>query len=591
MSQVRFTNAEIARLLRQIAAVYEATGGDFFKVRAYQNAAESVDHTATSLHDLWQEKRLNDVPGLGEKLIVYLDELFRTGTVKHFLQIKEKLPAGFFPLLDVPGFGPKKAAKLAELLSLRNEKTALSDLQKALESGKLQDTPGFAQKSLDQLKESLALMTAGGVDHHVKTRLLLIEAEVIAERIIRYLRLSPDVLEVEVLGSLRRRNSLVGDIDLAVKTNTPSAVHKHITDYSGIFKLISSGESTTMFVESSGVQIDIKTQDPARWGSMLQHYTGSKIHNIQLRELALQKGMSLSEHGILSKGERQEFTSESDFYQSLGMQWIPPEIREGRREIELALAHSLPSLIEESDIKGDLHIHTDLPWPTSHDIGRSSVSEYIQAALKRGYEYIGFSDHNPKSGISEQEMISLVRERKDAIAEAAQPYEKNIHVLHGLEIDIKPDGSLAVPDAVLKELDYALVSIHSAFTQSVEVTTDRVLRALSHPKVRIWAHPSGRKLNKREGVDCDWRRVFSFCAERGIFVEVNGTPDRLDLSESLMQVAVETGAKLIVNTDSHQKEHLNYMRFGIFNARRGWVQAQYVVNTLPWKKFSAYVVQ
>lgn len=586
------TNREIAALLRMVAAAFEVKDNDFFRVKAYQNAATSIEHSTSDLKDLWEENKLDEVPGIGPNLKQHLDELFRTGKVKHFETEMKGLPEGMFELLGVSGIGPKTAFKLAKRFKLGKGDKARGNLLKIAQKGLIREIEGFGEQSEGEIIKALQLKTPD-------ERMLLPEAASLAEEVMNYLKQSPAVLQVEALGSLRRRAATVGDVDLAVNTKRPKEVMDHLKKMKGIRKILSSGETTTMFLHSSGRQIDVKTQSPDAWGSMLQHYTGSKFHNIHLRKYALEKGMSLSENGIkvinkTAKGHKQglnTFKDEKSFYEFLGLNYIPPEIREDMGEIEAAAeSKGLPSLVGETEIKGDLHIHTNIDIKTSHDVGASSVREILARARELNYEYIGLSDHNPVRALKSDEKLDLIKRRNEAIAKEITSYEKEVksrvpNVIVGMEVDIRPSGELALEDEGLALLQYAIASIHSVFDQGKKEATKRVLEALAHPKVRILGHPTGRMLQRREGLDYDWDRVFDFCVKNDKWLEVNSSALRLDLPDILIKEAVKNGVKLVIDTDSHDAVHMDFMKYGVWNARRGWASGKNIMNTLPFGKF------
>lgn len=578
------TNQEIAALLRNVAAVYEVIGEDRFRIRAYDTAAESIEKTTTSLKDLWQQRQLADVPGIGPALAGHLDELFTTGRVKHFDSIMAKAPPAMFAILDVPGIGPKTALKLTRELKLKPA-TAKAQLLKAAKSGKISQQIITALQKLPQAHES---------------RILLVEAETVADQVMRHLRSHPAVIKIDPLGSLRRRNATVGDIDIAVATSRSKQVIDHFLKYPGIKQVLAAGDNTARVIDHNRRQIDIKTVPSANYGALLQHFTGSKAHNIHLRELALAKGLSLSEYGIkrVTSHKLQATSTEEDFYQALGLPWIPPELREDAGEIEAALKHQLPRLIELKDIKGDLHTHTNFDWHPSHDAGANSMAEIIQAAVKLDYAYIGIGDHNPSISTykTPELIIKEVTRRNKAIEHIKSNHEKDmknrsIKILNSLEVDIKPGGSLALPDAALNSLDFAIVSVHSIFNLNEAAMTSRILKGLSHPKAKILGHPTGRLLNHRPGYDADWPKIFAFCRQYGKALEINAYPARLDLPDNLIRAAIEAGVKLVINTDAHSLDHLELIHYGVDQARRGWATAADIVNSWHWDKFSAFMLK
>lgn len=585
----QMTNIEIADMFREVAAVYTVQGVEPFRTAAYLSAAASIEQFPTPLREMWQAGQLEEVPGIGEKFCTYLSELFETGHIQHFEKMMATEPAGMFPLLDVPGIGPKTAVKLATTFQLKRASTALQDVLKAAHNGKIATLPGFSEVSQEKIKLA--------IEQHLQPRehrMLISEAWKLADEVMDYLKKSPATLDVEALGSLRRRASTVGDVDIAVKTSEPNEVMKHVLNFPKLGKLLSTGEKTTMFLHQSGWEVDIKTQSPERWGSMLQHYTGSKLHNIKLRTFANAQGLSLSENGIKKGDSTTQYTSEEAFYHALGLEYIPPELREDQGEIEAAKQHKLPKLVELSDIKGDLHMHCSLPFPTSHDLGESSVTELLHKAMELGYAFIGISDHNPRQhGLTAAERLKAVKLRNTLIDQEVEAFvaeygDRAPRVYKGLEIDILPSGELALEDDALELLDYAIVSIHSQFHPTVHADdpraaraamTQRILNALAHPKVKIFGHPTARKIPTRSEIECDWDQVFTFMAEHHQLVEVNASPDRLDLPFPLIQRALSHGLKLVIDTDSHHSASLDLMKYGVWTARKGWATKRDVANT------------
>lgn len=572
------TNQEIATLIRHVSAVYVVQGVNIFQIKAYDNLANSIDQTSTSLYELWQDKQLDTIPGLGKQFQAYFDELFTIGKVAHFDNILQQVPAGFFPLVDLPGIGPKMAIKLATTLKLTKAETALEKVKTAAEKGKLNGLPGISTVMEKKILETVTLEAKD-----LPNRTLLITALETADTLKEYLLTSPAITKCEVLGSMRRRLPTVGDIDLAVCSEDPKAVVAHLEKYPHLSKLLATGEKTLAVRLSAGVRVDLKLSPESQWGSLLQHYTGSKLHNIKLRTIALEKDLSLSEFGIKHKGKLKTFEDEADFYHALGMDFIPPELRENTGEIEAAQKHTLPKLVELSDIKGDVHMHTNLTFPTSHDMGSSSIAELLAKAESLDYSFIGFSDHNPKKAdLSPAQRLAAVKKRNQEIDEAVEEYFKGrkptLKVLKGLEVDILGDGNLALEDEALSELDYVIASLHSDFNKDRDTTTKRILKALSHPAVKIMGHPTGRRLGKRNGVEADWETIATFCAENHKLLEINSSPERLDLPYDLVKSCQPTGVKFIVNTDSHQAASLDFMKFGVWMARKGWLTKKDVVN-------------
>jgi DNA polymerase (family 10) len=597
-----FSNQQIADLLRKVATAYQIKDENRFRIAAYEAAAAAIEHSTVELKDLWDERRLKEVPGVGESLAGHLDELFRTGRVKHFETVFKDLPPAMFVFEKIPGVGPKKAYRLSDELGIKEEKYAVERLKKAALSGKVSKLEGFGKKSEEELLKGIEAFKKG----EVKTqRMPLFLASELASDLIDYLKESPVVIEAHSLGSLRRRLVTIGDIDISVSTNDPKKALEHFFNYPKIKRVVSRGEEALgRAVLRTGQQVDIRVSRPESYGAMLQYFTGSKQHNINLREYALGKKLSLSEYGIkdLRNNRLIKTKTEEDFYQRLGMDWIPPEIREGTEEIEAALRRArgkpggLPNLVELGDIKGDLHLHSNFPIEPSHDLGASSVEDMIKLAEGLNYQYLGFSEHNPAiSRNSPTQVTEILKRKRFFFDQVIYSYEQSakqrgiklpIRIFNGLEIDIKPNGDLAVSDEGLALLDYAIVSIHSSFDLDRQKMTDRVIKALSHPKARIFGHPTGRKVGEREGYELDWERLFDFCLKKEKILEISAWPNRMDLPDFLVREAVKNGVKMVINTDSHEVSQMWLMEYGVSVARRGWTQKADILNTLPAEEFN-----
>jgi DNA polymerase (family 10) len=436
-----------------------------------------------------------------------------------------------------------------------------------------------------EVKEKLKEVAAR---EKVGKRHLLPYAAQIASGIMDWMVKDARVVRVDPLGSLRRKASTVGDIDLACVTNEPVEVLTHFSKYPQTQKIIEKGEHSASILIPGGIQVDMMVQGAQSYGSLLQHFTGSKHHNIALREYSLKKGLSLSEYGIKELKTKSEklkaFQTEEEFYRFLGLDYIEPELREDTGEIEAARNHKLPKLIELTDVKADLQIHTSFNIETSHDLGESSMEEIIKKGSELGYEYLAFTEHNPsQKGHNDREIVEILKRKREKVEQLN--YSGVQKVFNSLEIDIKPDGSLPVPDDGLETLDFALVSIHSNFDLERDLQTKRVLTALAHPKVKIFAHPTGRKLNEREGAELNWPEIFDFCLKQNKWIEINCDPMRLDLPDTLVKEAVGLGVKLTFGTDAHHKDGMNNMLWGVSVARRGWCEKKDIINTLSLKEF------
>lgn len=562
-------NLEIADLLRAVAASYELRDAikNKFRIVAYERAADAVEHLSSEAKDIWDEGKLEDIPGVGPSIAEHLDEIFRTGNSKHFAELMKDFPPLVFDLMELPKIGPKTAFKIVKEYKART----IEDLK----GTEYYDTLIKSQKKIK--------------------RYLLPYAQEIADELIAWMKKSKYAIKIDPLGSLRRKASTVGDIDISVATNNPEEVIKHFVSYPKSKKNIERGTHTASILLPGEVQIDLMVQPAESYGSLLQHFTGSKHHNIALREFALKKGFSLSEYGIKEiKNQRakiKSFRSEKEFYEYIGMEWIPPELREDAGEIESAINHELPHLIGISDVKADLQIHSDFDIETSHDLGESSMEDLVKKANGLGYEYIAFTEHNPsKSRHNEKQIMEILKRKKARIEQlnysiVKHKYNCIKYVFNSLEIDLTSEGERSIPDSAMELLDFALVSIHSNFDLSEDKMTKRVLIGLNHPKAKIFAHPTARKLNEREGVELNWPEIFNYVLKNNKWIEINADPMRLDLPDNLVREAVKRNVKLTLGTDSHHADMLDNMIYGVFVARRGWAEKSDIINTKSLEEF------
>ena len=588
------TNPEIAELLRKVAAAYLVLGENRFRIIAYERAADSIEHLTSEVKDYWDDHKLEDIPGVGGGIASNLDELFRFGKSKHWETVFASVPQAIFPLLRVPGLGPKKAFTLVTTLKLNDAKTVIADLEKAATAGKIAPMEGFGEKSQSVILEAIAIYKRGAIKEN---RMPLPYADAVAHEVIAHIQKGGSVERVDVLGSLRRQVSTIGDIDIAVSTRKPEAVLKQFLTFPHQ-KVIDHGPRGATLLLSNGRQADLRVQTPEAYGAMLQYFTGSKNHNIALRSLALEQGMSLNEYGIKSvkSGKMKQYSSEEGLYKAIGLPYIPPELREDKGEIAAAQKHTLPALVEPRDIRGDLHVHSSYDLHSSHDVGKNSIHELFTKAANLGYEYIGFSDHNPRANQSEGAITDIMKRRQAAYVRQYASWKhkdkKNVHMFVMCEVDILPDGTLALPDTAMEHVDGVIISIHSAFTQPKNQVTERLIKALhAHPKVRILGHPTGRLLGSREGVDADWAAVFDVAKKRDIALEINAYPERLDLPDTLVYDAVQKGLRLIIDTDAHASEHMDLMRYGVSVARRGWATKRDIANALGYNDFTQWLIR
>ncbi len=575
-TNTRLSNKDVVIYLKETLAALEVTNANKFRVRAYQNAISAIEGLTSSIYDLWETNRLDEVSGIGAGLKYDLTEIFTNGSVPEHEALKKDLPQGMFALIGLRGIGAKKAFKLATAFKLHDRSTAIEQIKLAAEQNKIQVLDGFGEKSEKDILEAVSEIKKS---KNEKVRLLLIKAEEVAERVKEYMKTSPNVITVEALGSLRRRQSTVGDLDVAVSSENVEAVLEHFSKFPEIGDILGRGEKKIQAVLKNDLQIDLRVSKPEALGSMMQYFTGSKQHNVILRTYALEKGKSLSEYGIKYKDKLHEFSNEEEFYKFAGLQYVPPELRQGKNEIDLAKAGKLPNLIEISDIKGEIHTHT-----TNSD-GTSTLDEMTETASKLGYEYYGISDHAPSvisRGYDEVEKIIYNHKTQINIKQDELP---QIKLLFGYEVNILNDATLGLPDSLLKELDYVVASIHTSFTQDRDTVTNRLIKTIENPFVNVIGHPSGRLINERDGCDIDWMKVFDALEYNDKIIEINSQPQRLDLADDLVKTAIDRGIKIIINTDAHSTADLSYMRYGIDVARRGFCEAKNIINTLPLEDF------
>jgi len=577
----KFSNKEISSLLKEVIAAMEVKEFNYFKIRAYQNLILVLDSLTMSVHNMWETDRLMEIPGMGIAIKNHLCELFETGKVKEYDAIMGDLPQGMFSLVGMRGIGAKRAFKLATAFNLDDRKDAQEKLKKVALAGEIQNIEGFAEKTEQTILETLSGKKKTKSE---KKRILLFRAEQVVERILEYLNKFPEVIKVEVVGSFRRRKATVGDIEFAISTKNFEATTNYFLKYTEISEVLVSGDTRSSVVLGDDMQVDIRVYSPEARGSMLQYFTGSKAHNINLRTYALSKGYSISEYGIKEKstGKLYEFNDEREFYKFLKLSYIPPEIRQGTNEIKLASDNKLPKLIELQDIVGDLHSHTVL------SDGVNTLQEIVTVAVNMGYKYIGITDHAPSvQSRGYDEVAEIINKTRIQIAKLNASQDK-IKVLYGYEVNILADATIGMPDDLLNKLDYAIGGIHSAFGQDSGQITERLIAALENPYIDIIAHPSGRLLNKREPCSADWQKVLASAAENNKILEITSQPDRLDLPEDLVKKAVDKAIPIVISTDAHAVNQLNYMKYGIDVARRAWCEKEHIINTMPLNKLLKY---
>lgn len=564
-------NKELAEIFSRIADALEFKGEMAFKVIAYRKAARVLDDLTEDIEQIAQEGKLETLPGIGEGIAKKIQEYLKTGKMKKYEEAVKGIPEGLLELLHIQNLGPKTLALAHRELGVKN----LSDLKRVIEDGSLKNLFGMGEKKVDNIKKGIELYEQG------KSRMAIDTALTTAEEICEYLKKNPLVKNVSPSGSLRRMKETIGDIDILVTGNDGIKIIDYFTKYPKASRVLAAGETKGSIMVGLGKeakQVDIRVVPEKTYGAALQYFTGSKAHNIKLRLLAKEKGLKISEYGVF-KGEKFiAGRTEEEVYQTLGLPFIPPELREDRGEIEAALANRLPTLITYNSIKGDLQVHT------TYSDGNATLSEVVKMAEEIGYEYIAITDHSQSvryaHGLDEKRL-------KKQIEEIEKLKEKSkVKILTGIEVDILQDGSLDFPDSVLKRLDLVVAAVHQGFKKNV---TERIISAIKNPYVAIIAHPSGRLISRREGYEVDLEKVLEWAKKYNKVLELNAYPDRLDLDEFHLRKAKEMGIKVCINTDAHGLIDMYWMRFGIGIARRGWLEEDDVINTLPYENLIKFL--
>lgn len=566
----KWTNQEIAGLLSRIADILSLEGEIAFKVIAYQRAADMIEHLSRGVQDIWggDAENLRAIPGIGEAMSEKLDELFRTGRMSYYDKIAAKVPQGVLEFLTIPGVGPKTAARFWKDFHI----TSVPELEAALSSGKL-EAKGIGEKTIQNLQAGIAALRRKG------TRVLLAVAFSFAEEMIQALKTAcgDEIVELSTAGSLRRMRPTIGDLDLLAASKHPQKVLDAFTGLPQVREIIEKGGTKASIIAHNGLQVDLRVLEPTRWGTALQYFTGSREHNIRTREIALAKGLSLSEWSFKRlKDERESLCgTEEQVYTKIGMDWIPPELREASGEIDAAREHRLPSLVELKDLKGDLQCHSR--WSD----GRNTIEEMAQAARSRGLHYIALTDHSKGLGVAGGLDKAKAEEQWKEI-DALNARMSDFRVLKSVEVEIRADGSLDLDDDLLRGFDLVVASTHSALKQTRDKITARVVRALHNPYVDIFAHPTGRLIGTREESALDLEEVFKAAGETGTILEVDGTPERMDLGDVNVRRAIQLGLRIVIDSDAHNRDGFDDLFWGIAMARRGWATAADVLNTLEW---------
>ena len=563
-------NGEIAEIFSKTADLLEIKGENPFKVRAYRNAARIIQNMGRSLDSLVKEGfDLTRLPGIGSDLASYIEEIVKTGKFSKLESLKRELPEGLEELLAIEGLGPKRVRELYEAFHI----TSLKDLANIAQSGEIYKLKGFGPKLVEKILKGITLAKKSG------RRFRFDIAKPYAEDIKKYLQNFSGVLKVEVAGSYRRRKESVGDLDILAVAKNWDEVSDYFVKYPKVKEVVSKGETRSTVILNNDLQVDLRSVAMESYGSALHYFTGSKAHNIKIRKMAIDRGWKINEYGIFDGDKKIAGESESGMYETMGLCFIEPELREDRGEIEACLEGKLPKLIERGDIKGDLHIHSN------YTDGKASIKEMALAALDMGYEYIAITDHSKHLTVAkglDEERILKQFEEIERLNE-----ELDIVILKGIECDILEDGSLDLPNSILERLDIVLGAVHFKFNLSKSEQTKRVIKAMKNPYFNVLAHPTGRVIGHRNAYEIDMDEIIKAAKGEGVVLEINAQPERLDLNDVLAKTAKENGNLFAISTDSHDVESLNFMEYGINQARRGWVEKEDVINTLSLRELKS----
>jgi DNA polymerase (family 10) len=552
----------IAAILDEIGTFLELKGENPFRCQAYHNAARAIAQLEGDLGEWIEQKRLTEIPGIGKDLAQKIETLYKTGRLEQYEELRREIPAGLLELLRVPGLGPKKAKALYDNLGI----DSLSKLRQACQEGRVAKLRGFGEKTQQKILEGLAFLDKTG------KRVLLAEAEYLADRICGELRKLKEIIRIQACGSLRRRKETVGDLDILVSSNHPKIVMDKFVSLPEVIQVTAHGETKSSVVLENGLNCDLRVVSDEQFPFALHYFTGSKEHNIAMRARAQQFGLKLNEYGLEGEKGAIRAKDEADIFHALKLDYIPPELRENTGEIEAAAEHRLPKLVEWKDLRGTFHCHTD--WSD----GRNSLEEMAEAAREMGWQYLGIADHSQSLGVARGLDPDRVRQQFAEIDRLNKKW-KDFRILKGTECDVLPDGRLDYPDELLEQFDYVVISVHSHFNMSKEEMTRRIVRAMQHPKVTMLGHATGRLLLRRDGYPLDLDQVLKIAAENKVMIEINGQPDRMELDWVHVKHAKSLGVMLVLNPDAHSTAELRYVRYALDVARRGWLEKSNVLNS------------
>ncbi len=572
----RLTNREVATLFNNIGDLMEIKGENRFKILAYRKAADNIAHMGQDLYSLWESGTdLKILDGIGKAIAEKIDERFSTGKLNFWERLIAEVPESLVEVLAIPDIGPKLAKAMWQELGV----TTVAEVKAAAQAGSIQTLPRMGAKS-----EARILAGIAALERWVSDRVHLGVAWPQAIRVLAALEILPQVLQSTYAGSLRRMRETIGDLDFLVATEDPAPIMAAFQSLPDVAEVIGAGETKSSVRFGNGLQADLRCLQPQHWGAALQYFTGSKNHNVKMRELAQKKGYSLNEYSLTQESNGQEllFDNEHALYEFLGLGYIPPYLREDWGEIEAARNNQLPAGLTVNDIKGQVHCHST--WSD----GANTIEEMARAAVAQGYQYLVITDHSQSLGVANGLTPERLGQQRQEIKEA-QARVPDIRLWQGTEMEIKADGSLDFSDEVLAELDFVVAAVHTGLRQERETLTRRALTAINNPYVNLLAHPSGRLLTKREAGDFDMEAIMQAAAQTETMLEINAVPDRLDLKDTHVRRAIEVGVKLAINCDAHHVDHFENLHLGVATANRGWARADDIVNTRPLTEFEAWL--
>ena len=563
-------NQEIAKIFRQIADILEIKGENPFSIRAYQRAAQNIESIPEDIEILIKEDKVKSIPGIGKDLEEKIKEIASKGRLQFLEDLKKDIPQSLLDILNIPGVGPKTAKLLHEKLGIRD----IVMLERMANAGKIRQLPGIREKTEENILRGIELLKRGQDRMDLKT------ATDVADSFVRELKKIKEVKKIDAAGSLRRMKETVRDIDILVSSKKSEKVMSFFTTLPDIKNVIARGPTKSSILTKDDIQVDVRVIEDTSYGAALMYFTGSKEHNIKLRQLAIRKGFKLNEYGIFRKDKKIAGKTEEEMYKTLGLPYIIPELREDRGEVEAALEGRLPKLVDSTDIKGDLHVHSN--WSD----GGSSIEEVVLKARNMGYEYIAITDHSQGLKIAGGLDKEKLKQKSKEIERLTRKY-KDIKILFGTEVDIDSNGELDYSDDMLREMDIVIAAVHAGFKQSKEKLTRRIIKACQNRHVQIIAHLTGRLWGAREAYEVDLEEIFKACKDTGTMLEINSFPQRLDLSDINCRMAKDFGVRFAINTDAHIADQLDLMRFGVSVARRGWLEKKDIINTLGFDRLKS----